>query len=111
MGIGVGRVFSSAVLPMLLLYYLVFRSRKCLEKILFWSGPLFEKNFGSELLFYGVGVGLVCFGAVLPMFLLYYFFSLPKLSPKNSLDVRSGVFGLFSLLLFFADVVVLFVFF
>ena len=38
----------------------------------------------------------MCFGAVLPMFLHYYlFFSLPKLSQKNSLDVRSGVFGLF----------------
>ena len=42
LGIGVGRVYSGAVLPMFLLYYLVFRSRKCLEKILFWSGPLFE---------------------------------------------------------------------
>ena len=64
-------------------------------------------------MFYGVGVVLVRFGAVLPMFcFMNCFFSLPKLSPKNSLDVRSGVFGLFSLLLwfFFADVVVLFVF-
>ena len=39
---GVGRVFFGAVLPMFLLNYLVFRSRKCLEKILLWSGPLFE---------------------------------------------------------------------
>ena len=116
---------------MFLLFYLVFRSRKCIEKILFWSGPFFEKIlgsellwppychrplvpvlergnavrffrfvffwvwfgvfcrffcrssllrvvvrkiFGSELLFLGVGVGLVCFGAVLPMFLLYFCF-------------------------------------
>ena len=42
LGLGVGCVYSGAVLPMLLLYYLVCRSRKCLEKILFWSGPLFE---------------------------------------------------------------------
>ena len=35
-------------------------------------GSLFEKIFGSELLFLGVGAGLACFGAVLPMFLLYY---------------------------------------
>ena len=41
-GFGVGRVFFGAVLPMFLLNYLVFRSRKCLEKILLWSGPLFE---------------------------------------------------------------------
>ena len=55
---------------------------------------LFEKFFGSELLFLGVGVGRVFFGAVLPMFLLYFFgFSLPKVSRKNSLDV-SQVWGL-----------------
>ena len=42
LGLGVGCVYSGAVLPMFLLYYLVCRSRKCLEKILFWSGPLFE---------------------------------------------------------------------
>ena len=70
LGFGVGRVYSGAVLPMFLLCYRVFRSRKCFEKILFWSGPLFGKIFGGELLFYGVGVGLEFFGAVLPMFLL-----------------------------------------
>ena len=42
LGIGVGRVYSGAVLPMFLLYSLVFCSRKCLGKILFMSGPLFE---------------------------------------------------------------------
>ena len=41
LGFGVGRVYFVAVLPMFLLYYLVCRSRKCLEKILFWSGPSF----------------------------------------------------------------------
>ena len=41
LGFGVGRVYFVAVLPMFLHYYLVCRSRKCLEKILFWSGPLF----------------------------------------------------------------------
>ena len=42
LGIGVGRVYSGAVLPMFLLYYLAFRPRKGSEKILFWSGPFFE---------------------------------------------------------------------
>ena len=72
---------------MFLLYYLVFRSRKCLGKILLMSGPLFEKIFGSELLFFGVGVGRVFFCAVLPMFLLYYvvFFAPDNVSRKFSL--------------------------
>ena len=45
------------------------------------------------------------------VFALLFVFSLPKLSQKNSLDVRSGVFGLFFSppLVSFADVVVLFV--
>ena len=42
LGFGVGRVYFGTVFPLFLLYYLVCRSRKCLEKILFWSGPLFE---------------------------------------------------------------------
>ena len=67
----VGLVFFDSVLPRVLFYFLVFRSRKCLGKILLMSGPLFEKIFGSELLFFGVGVGRF-FGAVLPMLLLYY---------------------------------------
>ena len=41
LGFGVGRVYFGAVFPLFLLYYLVCRSRKCLEKIFFWSGPLF----------------------------------------------------------------------
>ena len=52
--------------------------------VLLFLGSLFEKIFGSELLFLGVGVGRVFFGAVLPMFLLYYsFFPLPKMSSKK----------------------------
>ena len=87
----VGLVFFDSVLPRFLFYYLVFRSRKCLGIILLMSGPLFEKFFGSELLFFA-SVLVVCFCAVLPMFLLYYLiFSLPKISRKNSLDVRSCV--------------------
>ena len=62
------------------------------------SGPLFEKIFGSELLFFGVGVGRVFFCAVLPMFLLYYVvFSLLTMSRENSLYVRSCVSGFFGL--------------
>ena len=61
-----------------------------------------NKFSGANFCFWVSGVGFVCFGAVLPMFLLYIFvFSLPKLSQKNSLDVRSGVFGSFSLFLWF----------
>ena len=63
-------VFDS-VLPRLFLYYLVFRPRKCLGKILLMSGPLFEKFSGANF-----GFGCRCwscvFCAVLPMFLLYY---------------------------------------
>ena len=72
------------------------------------------KIFGSELLFYGVGVCLVffrcCFAYV---FALVFVLSLPKLSWKNSLDVRYGVFWFFPSppLVFLADVVVLSVFF
>ena len=80
--------------------------------VLLFLGSLFGKIFGSELLFLGVGVGLVCFGAVLPMFLLYFCFFAPETVLKNSLDVRSGVFGLSSFFLwFFADVVVFLSFF
>ena len=68
----IGLVFFGIVLPRLLFYYLVFRSRKCLGKILSMSGPLFEKIFGSELLFLSVVVGLVFLGSVLPRLLFYY---------------------------------------
>ena len=60
--------------------------------VLLFLGSLFEEIFGSELLFLGIGVGRVYSGAVLPMFLLYYFgFLLPKMSRENSLHVRSVV--------------------
>ena len=72
--------------------------------VLLFLGSLFEKFFGSELLFYGVGVGRVVFGAVLPMFLLYYLVSRSR-NRKNPLDVRSCVSGFFPLFLWlFADV-------
>ena len=41
LGVGVGRVSFGAVLPMFLLYFLLFRSRNCLEKILLMSGLVF----------------------------------------------------------------------
>ena len=82
----VGLVFFDSVLPRLLFYYLVFRSRKCLGKILLMSGPLFEKIFGSELLFFGVGVGrvvfLCCFANVFA--LLIWFFAPENVSKKFS---------------------------
>ena len=51
LGGGVGRVFFGAVLPMFLLYFLVFRSRKCLEKILLMSGLVFVGFFSLPLVF------------------------------------------------------------
>ena len=39
--------------------------------LLLFLGSMSEKFFGSELLFLGVGVGLVFFDGFLPMFLLY----------------------------------------
>ena len=52
LGVGVGRVFFGAVFPMFLLYCLVFRSRKCLEKILLMSGLLFLGFFSLFLWFF-----------------------------------------------------------
>ena len=52
-------------------------------------------------MFLGVGAVRVFFGAVLPVYCLLIVFSLPKRSRKNSLDVRSGVLGFFSLFLWF----------
>ena len=97
----VGLVFFDSVLPRFLFYYLVFRSRKCLGKILLMSGPLFGKIFGSELLFFGVGVGCVFFFVLFCLCFcsIIWFFQkkLPKMSRKNSLDVRSCVSGFFGL--------------
>ena len=90
----VGLVFFDCVLPRLLFYYLVFRSRKCLGKILLMSGPLFEKFSGANFCFLVsvlVVFFLCCFAYV---FALLFGFSLPKMSRKNSLDVRSCVSGL-----------------
>ena len=39
--------------------------------VFLFLGSLFEKIFGSELLFLGVVVGLVFFDSVLPRFLFY----------------------------------------
>ena len=39
--------------------------------VVLFLGSLFEKIFGSELLFFGLGVGRVFFGTVLLKFLLY----------------------------------------
>ena len=93
----VGLVFFDSVLPRFLFYYLVFRSRKCLGKILLMSGPLFEKFSGANFCFL-VSVLVVffwcCFAYV---FALLFGFSLPKTSRKNSLDVRFCVSGFFGL--------------
>ena len=63
-----------------------------LFSVLLFSGSLFEKIFGSELLFLGIGVGRVYFGAVLPMFLLYYLvFRSRKCLEKILFLVRSVV--------------------
>ena len=61
------------------------------------------KIFGSELLFLGVGVGFVFFGGFLPMFLLLFWRFAPESVWKNSLDVRSAVFWVLSLLFGFSS--------
>ena len=58
LGVGVGRVFFGAVLPMFLLYYLVFRYRNCLEKILLMSGLVF---LGFSLSSFGFFADVVVF--------------------------------------------------
>ena len=81
----VGLVFFDSVLPRLLFYHLVFRSRKCLGKVLLLSGPLFEKIFGSELLFFGVGVGRVFFVLFCLCFCsIIWFFAPENVSEKFS---------------------------
>ena len=54
-----------AVLPMFLLYYLLFRSRNCLEKILLMSGLVF---LGCLLSSFG------CFADVVVFFVFFFFF-------------------------------------
>ena len=80
--------------------------------VLLFLGSLFEKIFGSELLFLCVGVGRVFFGVVLPMFLLYYSFFRSRNCLKKILLMSGLVFlgCLLSSFGFFADVVVLFLF-
>ena len=51
-GVGVGLVCFGAFLPMVLLYYLFFRSRNCLRKILLMSGPVFLGCFLSSFGFF-----------------------------------------------------------
>ena len=59
--VGVGRVFFGAVLPMFLLYFLVFRSRKCLGKILLMSGLVFVGFFSLFLWFFADVVAFLFF--------------------------------------------------
>ena len=56
-----------------ILFFCVWSGVFCLFfAVLLFLGSLFEKIFGSELLFLGGGAGLVFFGGFLPMFLLYF---------------------------------------
>ena len=59
---------------------------------LFFLGSLFEKNYGSELLFLSAGVGLVFFGGVLLKFWPYILAVRSRKCLENSLDVRSAVY-------------------
>ena len=60
--------------------------------VLLFLGSLFEKIFGSDLLFLGIGVGCVYSGAVLAcVFVLVFGLSFPKMFRENSLLVRSVV--------------------
>ena len=51
-GVGVCLVFFGAVLPMFLFYFLFFRSRNCLGKILLMSGLVFWGSFSLLLWFF-----------------------------------------------------------
>ena len=48
--------------------------------------------FGSELLFSGIGVGHVCFGTVLPMFVFYYLAFRSRKGPAKILFWVRSVF-------------------
>ena len=63
--------------------------------VLLFLGSFFQKKFsGANFCFWVGGAGLVFFGGFLPMFFLYFAGgSLPKVSGKNSLHVRSVFFG------------------
>ena len=61
--------------------------------VFLFLGSLFEKIFGSEVLFLCVGVGLVFFGGVLHRFGFVFWRFAPETVWKNSLDVRSAVSG------------------
>ena len=87
---------------------------RCLLSFFFivplFLGSLFGKIFGSELLFLGVGAGLACFGAVLPMLLLYYLLFRSR-NCLEKIHLMSGLVFLGCLLSSFgcfADVVVFF---
>ena len=73
----------------------------CFFSVLLFLESLFEKFFGSELLFLGVGVGLVFFGGFCLCFCFMFWRVAPESVWKNSLDVRSAVFWVRSLFLRF----------
>ena len=89
----VGLVFFESVLPRLLFYYLVSRSRKCLGKILLMSGPLFEKFSGANFCFWCRCWSCVLFVLFSLCFCSIIWFFAPENVSKNSLDVRSCVSG------------------
>ena len=85
---------------------LPFFCRSSLLRVAVW------RNFGSELLFWGVGVGLVFFGGVLLRLLLYDLVVGSRNCLKKFLDVRSCLFGfVLSSSGFFVDVAFVFFFF
>ena len=61
LGVGVGLACFGAVLPMFLLYYLLFRSRNCLKKILLMSGLVFLGCLLSSFGCFADDVVVVCF--------------------------------------------------
>ena len=75
----------------LLLYFLcLVRCLLPFFAVLLFLGSLFEKIFGGELLFLGVGVGFVFFGGFLPMFLLHFWRFAPE-SAWNKILLMSGL--------------------
>ena len=81
-------MFFSGVLPMFLHICWVFCSRKCLAKILFFLGLVFEIHFRERTIVFVVLSHSSVFGGVLHTFFHIRWFLFPRVLGKNSLLPR-----------------------
>ena len=63
----------------------------CFFAVFLFLGSLFGRNFGNELVFSGVGAGLVFFDGVLPRFLVTFWHFAPETVRENFLTIRLEV--------------------